>query len=64
MSRALHRHISQAEAVQASRERALEWLRRPMSRLKYRAPLDLMRTDTGARIVEDLLVQVDEGMFV
>jgi len=58
------RLLSQAEAVYGSRERALEWLRRPMSRLQKRVPLDLMRTDTGARIVEDLLVQIDEGMFV
>ncbi len=29
-----------------------------------RAPLELMRTDTGSRIVEELLVQIDEGMFV
>ena len=36
----------------------------PVARLQNRAPLDLMRTDTGARIVEELLVQIDEGMFV
>ena len=58
------RLLSQAEAVYDSRERALEWLRRPLARLKDRAPLDLMRTDTGVRIVEELLVQIDEGMFV
>ena len=58
------RLLSQAEAVYCSRERAFEWLRRPVARLQNRAPLDLMRTDTGARIVEELLVQIDEGMFV
>ncbi len=58
------RLLSQAETVYGSRERALEWLRRPMSRLQNRAPLDLMRTGTGARIIEELLVQIDEGMFV
>ena len=58
------RILSQAEAVYGSRDRALEWLRRPLSRLKNRAPLDLARTDTGARIVEELLVQIDEGIFV
>jgi putative toxin-antitoxin system antitoxin component (TIGR02293 family) len=60
----LVRLLSQAEIVYGSRERAFAWLRRPLSRLKNRAPLDLMRTDTGARMVEELLVQVDEGMFV
>ncbi len=29
-----------------------------------RAPLSMLNTDTGSRIVEDLLVQIDEGMFV
>ena len=58
------RLLSQAEAVYGSRERALDWLRRPVARLQTRAPLDLMRTDTGARIVEEHLVQIDEGMFV
>jgi putative toxin-antitoxin system antitoxin component (TIGR02293 family) len=58
------RLLSQAETVYGSRERALEWLRRPIVRFKNRAPLDVMRTDTGARIVEELLVQIDEGMFV
>ncbi len=58
------RVLSQAETLYGSRERALEWLRRPVARLKNRAPLSLMRTDTGARIVEEVLVQIDEGMFV
>jgi putative toxin-antitoxin system antitoxin component (TIGR02293 family) len=58
------RLLSQAETVYGSRERAFNWLRRPIARLQNRAPLDLMRTDTGARIVEELLVQIDEGMFV
>lgn len=60
----LVRLLSQAETVYGSRDRALEWLRRPISRLKNRAPLNLMRTDTGARIIEEILVQIDEGMFV
>jgi putative toxin-antitoxin system antitoxin component (TIGR02293 family) len=58
------RLLSQAETVYGSRERALAWLRRPATRLDNRMPLDLMRTDTGARIVEEVLVQIDEGMFV
>ncbi len=60
----LVRLLCQAESVYGSRDGALEWLRRPVGRLKNRAPMDLIRTDTGARIVEELLVQIDEGMFV
>ncbi|HEY3824642.1 MAG TPA: antitoxin Xre/MbcA/ParS toxin-binding domain-containing protein [Bryobacteraceae bacterium] len=58
------RVLSLAESVYAGRERALAWLRRPHARLGGRTPLSLLNTDTGSRIVEELLVQIDEGMFV
>jgi len=58
------RQLSQAEEVYGSRERALAWLRRPHPRLGDRAPVELLNTDTGSRTVEELLVQIDEGMFV
>ena len=58
------RLLSLAESVYESRERALGWLRRPHPRLRQRAPLEMSKTDTGSRIVEELLIQVDEGMFV
>jgi putative toxin-antitoxin system antitoxin component (TIGR02293 family) len=60
----LMRLLSQAESVYGSRERALAWLRRPHPRLHDRIPLEMLKTDTGSRIVEELLVQIDEGMFV
>ena len=58
------RTVSLAESVYGTRERALEWLRKPHPRLQGRAPLWLLNTDIGSRIVEELLVQIDEGMFV
>ena len=58
------RVLSLAESVYGSRERALAWLRNPHTRLDGRAPLSLLNTDTGSRIVEELLGQIDEGMFV
>jgi putative toxin-antitoxin system antitoxin component (TIGR02293 family) len=58
------RLLSQAESVYESRERALAWLRRPHPRLRGRTPLETLKTGTGSRIVEELLVQIDEGMFV
>jgi putative toxin-antitoxin system antitoxin component (TIGR02293 family) len=60
----LIRVLSAAETVYGSRERAFAWLRRPHPRLDGRNPLSLLRTDTGARIVEELLIQIDEGIFV
>lgn len=58
------RLLAQAQSVYESRQRALDWLRRSHPRLRNRAPLEMSKTDTGSRIVEELLVQIDEGMFV
>jgi putative toxin-antitoxin system antitoxin component (TIGR02293 family) len=58
------RVLSLAESVYGSRERALSWLRKPHARLDGRTPLSLLKTDTGSRIVEELLLQIEEGMFV
>ncbi len=58
------RALALAESVYATRERALGWLRRPQARLDGRTPLSLLRTDTGSRMVEALLLQIDEGMFI
>ncbi len=58
------RVLALTESVYGSRERALAWLRKPHARLDGRTPLSLLKTDTGSRIAEDLLIQIDEGMFV
>ena len=58
------RVLSLTESIYGSRERALNWLRKPHARLDGRTPLSLLKTDTGSRIVEELLIQIDEGMFI
>jgi putative toxin-antitoxin system antitoxin component (TIGR02293 family) len=58
------RTLSAAESLYDNRERALAWLRKPHPRLEGRSPISLLKTDTGSRIVEELLTQIDEGMFV
>lgn len=55
--------LSQAESVYDSRERALAWLRRPHPQLGQRPPAELLKTDAGSRIVEELPIQIDEGFF-
>jgi putative toxin-antitoxin system antitoxin component (TIGR02293 family) len=60
----LIRILSSAELVYGSRERALSWLRTAHPRLAGRTPLSLLSTDTGSRIAAELLMQIDEGMFV
>jgi putative toxin-antitoxin system antitoxin component (TIGR02293 family) len=58
------RALSLPESVYESRERALGWLRRPHPRLEGRTPLSLLKTDTGSRIVQELLIQIGKGMFI
>ena len=58
------RVLAATEEVYGSRVRALDWLRRPNARLEDRIPLSLLKTDTGSRMVEELLIQIDEGMFL
>jgi len=71
----LLRVLRATEAVYGSRERALAWLRRPNPRLDPalrnvlfakggRVPLSLLTTEVGARIVEELLTQIDEGIYI
>jgi putative toxin-antitoxin system antitoxin component (TIGR02293 family) len=58
------RVLSLTESIYGSRERALDWLRKPHPRLDGRTPFSLLNTDAGTRIVEELLIQIDEGMLV
>jgi putative toxin-antitoxin system antitoxin component (TIGR02293 family) len=60
----LVRILAIAETIYGNRERALVWLRRPHPRLGERSPISLVKTDTGSRMVEELLTQIDEGMYV
>jgi putative toxin-antitoxin system antitoxin component (TIGR02293 family) len=52
-----------AEEVFGDRERALRWLRKPKQRFELRTPIDLLATEVGARLVEEMLLQVDHGVF-
>lgn len=58
------RILSLTESVYGSRKRALDWLRKTHPRLDGRTPFSLLKTDAGSRIVEELLGQIDEGIFV
>jgi putative toxin-antitoxin system antitoxin component (TIGR02293 family) len=60
----LMRVLSLAEEVYSRPERALAWLRRANPRLKGHVPLMLLKTSVGSRMVEQLLGQISEGMFI
>ena len=42
---------------------AMEWLRTPQFGLNMRVPLDLLRTEAGAREIETLLRRIDYGVL-
>jgi putative toxin-antitoxin system antitoxin component (TIGR02293 family) len=44
-------------------EQARKWLNKPKKRFDERTPLQMLRTDFGGRMVEEMLGQIDEGMF-
>jgi putative toxin-antitoxin system antitoxin component (TIGR02293 family) len=57
------RILARAQAVLGDEKAALEWLRTPKSRFEGQAPLQLLSTEAGGRLVEQMLIQIDEGMF-
>jgi putative toxin-antitoxin system antitoxin component (TIGR02293 family) len=50
------------EQVFGDAERAWRWLRATKRQFAGRSPLQLAATEAGARLVEELLYRVDEGM--
>lgn len=52
---------SLAEVVFGDDAKAARWLRKPKVRFEQRSPLELLRTEAGARLVEEMLLQLDYG---
>ena len=59
----LVRVFDQAVSVFGAVEQARSWLHKPKKRFDQRTPLQMLRTDFGGRMVEEMLAQIDEGMF-
>jgi len=57
------RILARAQAVMGDQESALEWLRAPKKRFENRSPLQMLSTEAGGRLVEQMLIQIDEGVF-
>jgi putative toxin-antitoxin system antitoxin component (TIGR02293 family) len=49
------------ERVFGERERFWRWFRAPKRQFDGRSPLQMLQTEAGARLVEELLIGVDEG---
>lgn len=56
------RVVALCEEVFGDRERGWRWLRAAKRQFQGRAPLQLLATEAGARLVEELLYRIDEGM--
>jgi putative toxin-antitoxin system antitoxin component (TIGR02293 family) len=59
----LVRVFDQAVAIFGDVDGARNWLNKPKRRFDQRTPLQMLRTDFGGRLVEEMLGQIDEGMF-
>src|SRR5271154_2246857 len=57
------RILARAQATLGDAEQALAWVRQPKVRFEGRTPIQMMGTESGGRLVEEMLVQIDEGMF-
>jgi putative toxin-antitoxin system antitoxin component (TIGR02293 family) len=52
-----------AEQVFGEPERAWRWLRKPKHRFDGKTPVEMLTTEAGARLVEEMIVQIDHGIF-
>jgi putative toxin-antitoxin system antitoxin component (TIGR02293 family) len=59
----LIRVYDQAVRVLGEKEKALFWLSEPKKRFEDRTPIQMLRTDLGGRMVEEMLGQIYYGMF-
>ncbi len=57
------RIVSLAEEVFQNPQKALLWLRSPDDRMANRTPLNMLQTESGGRLVESMLWQIDEGIY-
>ena len=56
------RILARTQTVFGSDEKALKWMRHPKQRFSGRTPIEMLATEAGGRLVEDMLIQIDEGM--
>ena len=60
----LVRITAKAEEIFGERDFAHKWLRLPVPSLKNRIPIELAKTDAGAREVETALIQFAHGVYI
>jgi putative toxin-antitoxin system antitoxin component (TIGR02293 family) len=56
------RITTMAEQVFGEPKRAWRWLRKPKRRFDGKAPIEMLATEAGARLVEETVAQIDDGI--
>lgn len=56
------RITSMAEQVFGEPARAWQWLRKPKNFLAGKSPIEMLATEVGARIVEEVIFRIDYGI--
>jgi len=59
----LARITEMAERIFGDKEKAHRWLRKPSPMVEGAVPLALLKTETGAHLVEQALYRIEYGMF-
>ncbi len=57
------RVLARAQSVLGGDREALSWMREPKQRFNGRTPFEMLTTESGGRLIEEMLIQIDEGMF-
>jgi putative toxin-antitoxin system antitoxin component (TIGR02293 family) len=55
--------LTKTEDVLGSKERAVEWLQQPAMALESRRPIDLLTTQVGAQLVDDVIQRMRYGVY-
>jgi transcriptional regulator with XRE-family HTH domain len=62
LARRVQRTIQQAERVFGDSRKAQRWLHKPKRALNGQTPFEILTDEAGARRVEEMLYQIDDGM--
>lgn len=57
------RIAAQATAIFGCEQKSQRWLTKPKDQLDGQSPMAMLRSESGARLVSDMLVAIDEGYF-
>ncbi len=57
------RITAMAEQAFGEPERAWRWLRKPKRRFAGKTPVEMLATEAGARLVDEMIGQIEHGIF-